>query len=956
MSELEHGAVMSVAEIVTGDELAVAASAGALILELVDAVDFTESGGVLKIGDEIIGYSSADLDSDFVQLDTATTLAYDAGEPVLVQPDARERVATVQLDDDGEAIEARVPHALYDRIDEGIRDVPEHVSLDLDGGTWVIVDVIGREPVIDGSYIDETTLPTPELSDGAPPPSSPTPTMLGGVGVLHVRWPGVVNADAVTYEVHLSQQDGFTPDSTTLAAETASTAVTLKTLPNGTALSYGPEDAPTTYHVKLIAKDVDGAAAPSAQTSSSLYRITNEEVSALFAYFGAVSADQLTAGDIDAAVTVSGEVKTSEQGQRVVMDSQGLHLFDSAQQPIVDLPTDPTKPADFKGNAEMRQLTVTQSLAIQTAGTLNSGAGFELMGGTVAPTVAPSVALDHEVGATPYQPTNPDLLVSGGNASVYGVGFDATYSYLLTGSTSTDAGPRYRLQRLPLDGGTASLSVALMSGYVPKGMDRDSADGSLWVWLYHSGTGAHQLAKHSGTTLAYANVVHDFTASTNKAKGVSIHNGVAYCAYINGADSKLTIAAVTLATGAQTTYRSSAAIAAADQGTGNGIAVGTFDYSDSTLRFVFNTGTHARVYSISSGTTLTERTSDTFAIGSDGGVGSGDIICWTGSEFRQVLRTQVGFEAGAETFDIPWKRFTGVQWTTESSTWWASYAWRNGTYLTEQGRRTQFTMLRRYRVRVTSASIPTGGAADPAAVTFYLGRSSTEPARTAMWQNGGTPANGVTSVLLTSVVFSGTNPAATNNFPGSAPGYIKSTAKRSNGTDAQTYFDGAGVARADGLIPPGTVLMWAGATAPSGWAICDGTTKSRTLDKPLFDVISTTFGAGDGSTTFNLPNLGGRFPIGAGVKTRGSVGGSETSTIAQSNLPRHVHDMTHTHEQIARRTTTGTGTGAARGGGTDQPDMSSGPSSQGATGDGSFNNDPLSVLNPYLALHFIIKL
>lgn len=53
----------------------------------------------------------------------------------------------------------------------------------------------------------------------------------------------------------------------------------------------------------------------------------------------------------------------------------------------------------------------------------------------------------------------------------------------------------------------------------------------------------------------------------------------------------------------------------------------------------------------------------------------------------------------------------------------------------------------------------------------------------------------------------------------------------------------------------GTVQMYAGQTAPSGWLICDGTAISRTIYDRLFDVIGTTYGAGDGSTTFNLPDL-----------------------------------------------------------------------------------------------------
>ena len=58
--------------------------------------------------------------------------------------------------------------------------------------------------------------------------------------------------------------------------------------------------------------------------------------------------------------------------------------------------------------------------------------------------------------------------------------------------------------------------------------------------------------------------------------------------------------------------------------------------------------------------------------------------------------------------------------------------------------------------------------------------------------------------------------------------------------------------------------MYAGATAPTGWLMCDGTAISRTDYPKLFSIIGTTYGAGDGSTTFNLPDMVDKVPVGAG--------------------------------------------------------------------------------------------
>lgn len=72
------------------------------------------------------------------------------------------------------------------------------------------------------------------------------------------------------------------------------------------------------------------------------------------------------------------------------------------------------------------------------------------------------------------------------------------------------------------------------------------------------------------------------------------------------------------------------------------------------------------------------------------------------------------------------------------------------------------------------------------------------------------------------------------------------------------------------LIPPGTIIHYAGRTVPSGYLICNGANVSRTDYAALFAAIGTIYGAGNGSTTFGLPNLNGRFF--EGTTYTGSVG------------------------------------------------------------------------------------
>jgi microcystin-dependent protein len=78
------------------------------------------------------------------------------------------------------------------------------------------------------------------------------------------------------------------------------------------------------------------------------------------------------------------------------------------------------------------------------------------------------------------------------------------------------------------------------------------------------------------------------------------------------------------------------------------------------------------------------------------------------------------------------------------------------------------------------------------------------------------------------------------------------------------------------VFPAGVVLPFAGAAAPDGWLLCDGSAISRTTYARLFATIGTSFGVGDGSTTFNLPNTQGVFIRGAGSQTISAINYSGT--------------------------------------------------------------------------------
>jgi hypothetical protein len=155
-------------------------------------------------------------------------------------------------------------------------------------------------------------------------------------------------------------------------------------------------------------------------------------------------------------------------------------------------------------------------------------------------------------------------------------------------------------------------------------------------------------------------------------------------------------------------------------------------------------------------------------------------------------------------------------------------------------------------------------------------------------------------------------------------------------------------------VQTGTINMWPTSSAPTGYLLCDGAAVSRTTYAALFGVVSTTFGVGDGSTTFNLPNYTNRMPYGT---TIGATGGSATTTIAKANLPDYnlnVTDPGHVHSIQSEVITAAAGPYTIPFQGRAQS-MNTNSAVTGITVALGGSGTALNILPPYLGINFIIK-
>ena len=176
-------------------------------------------------------------------------------------------------------------------------------------------------------------------------------------------------------------------------------------------------------------------------------------------------------------------------------------------------------------------------------------------------------------------------------------------------------------------------------------------------------------------------------------------------------------------------------------------------------------------------------------------------------------------------------------------------------------------------------------------------------------------------------------------------------------------FDGANLTGIEG-IPTATIVPWSDSSVPSGFLECDGSAVSRSTYADLFAIVGTTYGSGDGSTTFNVPDLQDNVAVGkSGTKNLASTGGTNTVTStgnvggSTANASLSTPQLaSHSHGSIVHRPQVDNQGGINH--------IMTQPGNTGSAGSGqghshnmsaTFTGDATSVVQPYLTIIYIIK-
>jgi microcystin-dependent protein len=927
----ENGLLTEVRAHWVGTETSAAAPSGASSVTALDASDISPGDTIWLDGAVPMGVNAVDYTTNVVTLAGTLAAAYDVATPLV--PDAggspaQEWWAEVLLPNAEEPIE--VPVTFHDRgfLEERAYEPPIPVDLydDLSG----IEDIPGAEMLIpQSSYVP------PDLSTILTPTSVPagSPAIISVTGTnasLVVQTAALPIDEAATREIHVWQDDTAvggvhgptyvpTPgDASTLFVDTSSQVTVVDHLPDGTSLVPN-----TTYFVATYAHNSLGYAPAPSPTVTGALNLENIDT---------VVAAQLVAG-----FALLGSIQV---GDNITIDSNtGIQVLGGA---ALRIPADGSA-ISITADVVANTLEVDGNLTIKGGGTIYGA--IQLSNGVQAPNSKPGISttwLNYQTG----------LYTDGSDRSFYFAGMapqidDANW-FVIAGTLW----------------GLSGLSNGA-SGSVILNVHRDASSGT--GFLIEARNGASKAWQQNFE--AHGGIATDPVGNCYYLLGQDYDRGGDWYIYRiqNGAGggssfnklSEWRIGGPTAFSG----YEPRIAFDTVNNRLGMFWQVGTTDLllrwflpdlsaqtgTDRTL--ITNPGGRTGIGGAWIGADGTGTSRIYVALRNTQVSGNNNVLAWSlpaGSSTNPTRNATQDFPRAANNvmsgvaFDATNGRMAGLArngrlykhgLSTAQATLTAEHAWADenatgGKHETAAGPSNAVTWPARTYLVLTVPPPPDATDTNPGhtdkADSVRLYCSTTGGASWAGYRLF-SPSTWSATLADLSGLTAG-SPNAGTPFPsGVAPSSLQSTAMRSaEPTVPMTFFDGAGAARADSLVAPGTLAFYGGNVLPSGWLLCDGSAVSRTTYAQLFSAVGLgkLFGGGDGSTTFNLPDFRGRFPIGVvtGDPTAaGSIGAYETSNsgghpsgAADTSRLQHTHTHTISPNTLSQTKATNTAaTGSA---------------------------------------------
>lgn len=327
-----------------GSAVVAATPAGAVRLPVEDVSAFTATGGGIEIGfindneDAVelhLDYSAVDTDTEELILNVPTPVAVPEDAAVLVYPILEYKVAQVDTDAEDEALEAFVSHALSTdaafEIGERAPGAGAPVVVELVADRWTVVDVIQRA----GQVIADTIIgvnPDNPMTDGLPPETAAIVTASPfAIGAISASWLPVPNRDPVQYRVYAGLTSPVPLDDLHYVDTTPSTSLVISRI-NDEPLPY---DEPT--YVVVVVFDDDGDGPASDEVFSSPRKASGPDIAANYVYAGEIESVKIRSGTLQADLTLSGRIRTSNAGQRLEINGNGLQTFNATEQVTASL-------------------------------------------------------------------------------------------------------------------------------------------------------------------------------------------------------------------------------------------------------------------------------------------------------------------------------------------------------------------------------------------------------------------------------------------------------------------------------------------------------------------------------------------------------------------------------------------------------------------------------------------